>query len=88
MLVSATIVTSTCACFLLVIVLNNKLLLSPPSTSLGSAVFLGPNVGPLFTQLGIMDEYLEKSKYCNAIRIFNENREQDFFMDTSLNDEM
>ncbi|KAG0066536.1 hypothetical protein BGZ89_007181 [Linnemannia elongata] len=61
---------------------------SPETRNVGSAVFLGPNVGPLFTQLGIMDEYLAKSKYCNAIRIFNENREQDFFMDTSLNDKM
>ncbi|KAF9147362.1 hypothetical protein BG015_011020 [Linnemannia schmuckeri] len=61
---------------------------SPEARNVGSAIFLGPNVGPLFTQLGIMEEYIAKSKYCNAIRIFNENREQDFFMDSSLNDKM
>ncbi|KAF9101012.1 hypothetical protein BGX29_006088, partial [Mortierella sp. GBA35] len=61
---------------------------SPETRNVGSAVFLGPNVGPLFTQLGFFDEFVAKSKYCSAIRIYNENREQEFFLDYSLNNEM
>ncbi|KAG0196607.1 hypothetical protein BGX33_001428 [Mortierella sp. NVP41] len=61
---------------------------SPQTRNVGAAVFLGPNVGPLFTQLGIMDEYMAKSKYCSAIRIYNERREQEFLLDYSLNNEM
>ncbi|KAF9340684.1 hypothetical protein BGZ91_000739, partial [Linnemannia elongata] len=54
----------------------------------GSAVYLAPNVGPLFTQLGIMDDYLAKSKRCSTIRLFNEHREQDFALDFSLTHEL
>lgn len=56
--------------------------------SAGGALYLTPNLGPLFTQMGIMDEYLAKSKRCSTIRLFNENREQDFALDFSLNEEL
>lgn len=51
-------------------------------------MYLAPNVGPLFTQLGIMDDYLAKSKRCSTIRLFNEHREQDFALDFSLTHEL
>ena len=51
-------------------------------------MYLTPNVGPLFTQMGIMDEYLAKSKCCSTIRLFNEHREQDFVLDFSLTHEL
>ncbi|KAK3833843.1 MAG: hypothetical protein JOS17DRAFT_789210 [Linnemannia elongata] len=54
----------------------------------GGALYLTPNLGPLFTQMGIMDEYLAKSKRCSTIRLFNENREQDFALDFSLTEEL
>ncbi|KAF9131762.1 hypothetical protein BGW39_001364 [Mortierella sp. 14UC] len=60
----------------------------PLSDSAGAAVFLGPNVGPLFTQMGIMDEYIAKSKACSTIRVFNEKRKLDFVLDFSLHHEM
>ncbi|KAG0066535.1 hypothetical protein BGZ89_007180 [Linnemannia elongata] len=61
---------------------------SPETRNVGSAVYLAPNVGPLFTQLGIMDDYLAKSKRCSTIRLFNEHREQDFALDFSLTHEL
>ncbi|KAF9928056.1 hypothetical protein FBU30_002656 [Linnemannia zychae] len=39
------------------------------------------NFAPLFTQMGIMEEYLENSMLCSSIRLFNENRKQDFKLD-------
>ncbi|KAF9928057.1 hypothetical protein FBU30_002657 [Linnemannia zychae] len=57
---------------------------SPETRNVGAALFLGPNLAPMFTQLGIMEEYIEKSKPCSTIRLFNEKREQDFVLDFSL----
>jgi hypothetical protein len=51
-------------------------------------MFLGANLGPLFTQLGIMDEYRARSKRCSTIRLFNERREQEFVLDFSLDLEL
>ncbi|KAF9131763.1 hypothetical protein BGW39_001365 [Mortierella sp. 14UC] len=61
---------------------------SPETRNVGSAIYLNPNICPLFTQLGILDEYVAKSKYCATIRLFNENREQDFVLDFSIVDEL
>ncbi|KAF9909071.1 hypothetical protein EC991_009132 [Linnemannia zychae] len=61
---------------------------SPHTRNVGAAVFLGPNVGPLFTQMGIIDEYIAKSKPCSTIRLFNERRKLDFVLDFSLYQEM
>ncbi|KAF9909072.1 hypothetical protein EC991_009133 [Linnemannia zychae] len=61
---------------------------SPETRNVGSAMYLNPNICPLFTQLGILEEYIAKSKYCATIRLFNENREQDFVLDFSIVDEL
>ncbi|KAG0199147.1 hypothetical protein BGX33_011862 [Mortierella sp. NVP41] len=56
--------------------------------TVGSAMYFGPNVGPLFTQLGIYEEFLNRSKPCEAINIYNENREWQFMFDYKLATEM
>ncbi|KAF9128204.1 hypothetical protein BGW39_005279 [Mortierella sp. 14UC] len=61
---------------------------SPQTRNVGAAIFLGANLGPLFTQMGIMDEYKAKSKRCSTIRLFNERREEDFVLDFSLDLEL
>ncbi|KAF9082817.1 hypothetical protein BGX23_012039 [Mortierella sp. AD031] len=49
-----------------------------------SALFLGPQVGPIFTQLGIMDEYLDQSKPCSSIQLFDQDRQPDFQLNFQL----
>ncbi|KAF9122608.1 hypothetical protein BGW39_009627 [Mortierella sp. 14UC] len=56
--------------------------------TVGSAIFLEPSVGPLFTQIGIYDEFLERSKACEATNVYNENREMQFVIDYKLVAEM
>ncbi|KAF8933614.1 hypothetical protein BGZ47_010786 [Haplosporangium gracile] len=56
--------------------------------AVGTAMLFGPNVGPLFTQLGIYDEFVEKSKPCEAINVYDETRELQFTRDFKLAAEM
>ncbi|KAF9132371.1 hypothetical protein BG015_003725 [Linnemannia schmuckeri] len=56
--------------------------------TVGTAMLFGPNVGPLFTQLGIYDEFVEKSKPCETINIYDETRELQFTRDFKLTAEM
>ncbi|KAG0272359.1 hypothetical protein BGZ95_011901 [Linnemannia exigua] len=56
--------------------------------TVGSAIFMEPSIGPLFTQIGIYDEFLEKSKPCEATNVYNENRDLQFIIDYKLATEM
>ncbi|KAK3842219.1 MAG: hypothetical protein J3R72DRAFT_490643 [Linnemannia gamsii] len=60
----------------------------PQTRNVGAAMFLGANLGPIFTQMRIMDEYMAKSRRCSTIRLFNERREKDFVLDFSLDREL
>ncbi|KAF9982804.1 hypothetical protein BGZ75_005711 [Mortierella antarctica] len=48
---------------------------------LGAALYLGPNVAPLFRQIGIYDEFVAHSKPCKSITVFTEHREPSFSID-------
>ncbi|KAF9563168.1 hypothetical protein EC968_004976 [Mortierella alpina] len=48
---------------------------------LGAALYLGPNVAPLFQQIGIYDEFVAHSKPCDAINVFTEHRKPSFDID-------
>ncbi|KAF9953853.1 hypothetical protein BGZ72_005104 [Mortierella alpina] len=48
---------------------------------LGAALYLGPNVAPLFRQIGIYDEFVAHSKPCESINVFTEHREPSFNID-------
>ncbi|KAF9277910.1 hypothetical protein BGZ68_008912 [Mortierella alpina] len=48
---------------------------------LGAAIYLGPNVAPLFRQIGIYDEFVAHSKPCESINVFTEHREPSFDID-------
>ncbi|KAG0290278.1 hypothetical protein BGZ96_006279 [Linnemannia gamsii] len=56
--------------------------------TVGTAMMFGSNVGPLFTQLGIFDEFLEKSKPCEGISVYDDTRELQFTRDFKLTTEM
>ncbi|KAF9387531.1 hypothetical protein CPB97_002432 [Podila verticillata] len=51
---------------------------------LGSAVILGTGVGPLMTQLGIFDEFIQVGKQATEMSIVNENLEPEFKMNYSF----
>ncbi|KAF9184637.1 hypothetical protein BGZ51_003221 [Haplosporangium sp. Z 767] len=51
--------------------------------TLGAAHFLGPNMAPLFRQIGIYEEFVSKAKPCNSIDVFDEDRKLSFIMDFS-----
>ncbi|KAG0365577.1 hypothetical protein BGZ54_006388 [Gamsiella multidivaricata] len=48
---------------------------------LGSALSLGPNVAPLFIQMGIYDEFIKLGKMCFRMDNYNDNRELEFSKD-------
>ncbi|KAF9580214.1 hypothetical protein BGW38_003232, partial [Lunasporangiospora selenospora] len=48
---------------------------------LGSAVALGPNVLPMFEQMGILDDFVAMAKENNVVSNFNEDLEQTSFID-------
>jgi len=54
------------------------------NTPLGSAVILGTGVGPLLTQLGIFDEFIQVGKQATEMSIVNENLEPEFKMNYSF----
>ncbi|KAG0376019.1 hypothetical protein BGX24_008389 [Mortierella sp. AD032] len=56
--------------------------------TVGSAIFMEPSIGPLFTQIGIYDEFLKRSKPCEATNVYNENRDLQFIIDYKLATEM
>ncbi|KAG0248160.1 hypothetical protein BG011_000413 [Mortierella polycephala] len=49
--------------------------------SLGSSLFLGPDMAPFFQQIGIFGEFLTRSKPCNSIDTYNEHRKKTSTMD-------
>ncbi|KAI7831751.1 hypothetical protein BC939DRAFT_498721 [Gamsiella multidivaricata] len=54
---------------------------------LGSALSLGPNVAPLFIQMGIYDEFIKLGKMCFRMDNYNDNRELEFSKDfTPMNE--
>lgn len=60
-------------------------LLSP---LLGSALFLGPDLYGYMKQAGIYEEFFARSKQCNSIVNFGENRKQEFVIDFTPYSEM
>ncbi|KAK3812354.1 MAG: hypothetical protein JOS17DRAFT_795903 [Linnemannia elongata] len=56
--------------------------------TVGTAMMFGPNVGPLFTQLGIYDEFVDKSKSCETINVYDDTRQLQFTRDFKLAAEM
>ncbi|KAG9063368.1 hypothetical protein KI688_004250 [Linnemannia hyalina] len=56
--------------------------------TVGTAMMFGSNVSPLFTQLGIYDEFVDKSKSCETINIYDDARELQFTRDFKLAAEM
>ncbi|KAG0264609.1 hypothetical protein BG011_006455 [Mortierella polycephala] len=51
--------------------------------TLGAAIYLGPNVAATLMQIGVYDEFVSKSRPCNSIDVFDENRQPSFVMDFS-----
>ncbi|KAF9085222.1 hypothetical protein BGX23_009874 [Mortierella sp. AD031] len=49
--------------------------------TIGSALYLGPDLFSIFHQLGIADEIIEQSKPCNNIEVFGEDRRRQFVID-------
>ncbi|KAF9279583.1 hypothetical protein BGZ74_002809, partial [Mortierella antarctica] len=47
---------------------------------LGSAISLGAGVGPLFTQLGVYDEFVAIAKQTTEMSIFHENLKLEYIM--------
>ncbi|KAG0264495.1 hypothetical protein BG011_006659 [Mortierella polycephala] len=45
---------------------------------LGAALYIGPNMAPLFHQIGIYDEFVSRAKSCHSIDIFDEQRQPSF----------
>ncbi|KAK5809307.1 hypothetical protein F5H01DRAFT_394871 [Linnemannia elongata] len=56
--------------------------------TVGTAMMFGANVGPLFTQLGMYDEFVDNSKSCETINIYDDARELQFTRDFKLAAEM
>ncbi|KAF9923896.1 hypothetical protein FBU30_006057, partial [Linnemannia zychae] len=54
----------------------------------GSALFLGPDLYGYMKQAGIYEEFVSRSKPCNSIEQFNENRKQEFVVDFTPYSEM
>ncbi|KAF9902679.1 hypothetical protein EC991_004637 [Linnemannia zychae] len=61
---------------------------SPEARAVGAALFLAPQVLPIFQQLGILDEYLAQSLPCSSVHFFNQDRQPDFQLDFQLYGEM
>ncbi|KAK3838996.1 MAG: hypothetical protein J3R72DRAFT_179405 [Linnemannia gamsii] len=61
---------------------------SADSRTIGSALYLGPDLFSIFHQLGIAEEIIELSKPCHSIDVYGEDRERQFRIDFSLLREM
>ncbi|KAF9125004.1 hypothetical protein BGW39_007749, partial [Mortierella sp. 14UC] len=61
---------------------------SADSRTVGSALYLGPDLFSVFHQLGIAEEIIELSKPCHSIDVHGEDRERQFRIDFSLLREM
>ncbi|KAF9133208.1 hypothetical protein BGW39_010319 [Mortierella sp. 14UC] len=61
---------------------------SPETRAVGAALFLAPQVLPIFQQLGVLDEYLAHSLPCSSVHFFNQKRQPDFQLDFQLYGEM
>ncbi|KAF9925094.1 hypothetical protein FBU30_005087 [Linnemannia zychae] len=57
---------------------------SSETRAIGSALLLTPQVLPVMTELGILDEYLQASSQCPSIQFFNQDRQPDFQFDFQL----
>ncbi|KAG0204434.1 hypothetical protein BGX28_003616 [Mortierella sp. GBA30] len=47
----------------------------------GAAHYFGPNIAPLFQQIGVYEDFVANSKVCHSIDVFNERREPSFVFD-------
>ncbi|KAK3817918.1 MAG: hypothetical protein JOS17DRAFT_758051 [Linnemannia elongata] len=61
---------------------------SADSRTVGSALYLGPDLFSIFHQLGIADEIIEQSKPCHSIDVYGEDRVRQFKIDFNLLREM
>ncbi|KAG0371567.1 hypothetical protein BGX24_001488 [Mortierella sp. AD032] len=60
----------------------------PETRAVGAALFLAPQVLPIFQELGLLDEYLAQSLPCSSIHFFNQDRQPDFQLDFQLYSEI
>jgi len=47
----------------------------------GSAIALGPQIGPIFQQLGIWDEFVTAGKMMTALKVLDEDLEPLYSME-------
>lgn len=69
---------------------NKSKALTPHFISLlvGSALFLGPDLYGYMKQAGIYENFVARSKPCNSIENFGEDRKQEFVVDFTPYSEM
>ncbi|KAF9338489.1 hypothetical protein BGZ91_008709 [Linnemannia elongata] len=61
---------------------------APVARTVGSALFLGPDLYGYMKQAGIYEDFVSRSKPCNSIENFGEDRKQEFVVDFTPYSEM